>query len=104
MRKNFTSILVLVSVLLVPSISAFAGCYVQDGTFYADGRLTMTRFVIAMGEGDKNKALQMVDDGRIKSCSQASCVVIKRTDEGLVNVHIVGIGKAWIYEKFLHCY
>lgn len=102
MRKTFAWMLVLM--LLVPASVTFAGCYVQDGTFYADGKLTMTRFIIAMGQGDQNKAYQMVDDGRIKSCTKASCAVIKRTDDGLVNVNILGIGKVWIWQTFLHCY
>lgn len=100
MKKFFALMLVL---LLAPAAMASAGCFVEDGTFYADGKLTMTRFAIAMGQGDRAKALQMVDDGRIKSCSSASCRVIRRTDEGLVQVNIMGIGKAWIWHSFLHC-
>ena len=82
---------------------AMAGCWVDDGTFYSTSRLHMTRFAIAMDQGDKVKALQMVDDGRIKSCSKASCTVLERTDAGLVKVNVLGIGTVWIWHTFLHC-
>jgi len=82
--------------------AALAGCYVEDGTFYAEKKLDMTAFAIYMDEGKKANAMRMVDDGRIKSCSRASAIVIKR-DGPLVNVQIIGIGKVWIYNTFLHC-
>jgi hypothetical protein len=62
----------------------------------------MIAFAVAMDQNERAKALQMVDDGRIKSCSQASCIVIERAD-GVVHVNIMGIGRVWIYETFLHC-
>ena len=84
------------------SNSAFAGCRVEDGTFYAKGKHDMTAFAIYMDSGKKADALRMVDDGRIKSCTQASAIVIER-DDLFVNVQIIGIGNVWIYKTFLQC-
>ena len=96
-----TCLLSLIAFVFVTNSDA--GCMVDDGTFYSESKMAMTRFAIAMDQGDRAKALEMVDDGRIKSCSQASCRVIKRTNEGLVNVDIMGIGKVWIWNTFLFC-
>jgi len=83
------------------SANAFSGCFVQDGTFYAKGKSQMTAFAMYMDQKNP-RAFDMVDDGRIKSCTRASAVVIKR-DNKIVNVNISGIGKVWVYETFLHC-
>nr|VFK30680.1 MAG: hypothetical protein BECKMB1821G_GA0114241_106914 [Candidatus Kentron sp. MB]VFK34249.1 MAG: hypothetical protein BECKMB1821I_GA0114274_106613 [Candidatus Kentron sp. MB]VFK76612.1 MAG: hypothetical protein BECKMB1821H_GA0114242_106515 [Candidatus Kentron sp. MB] len=83
------------------SVQALAACFVQDGTFYAKEKSHMTAFAIYMDKRNP-RAFDMVDDGRIKSCTRASAVVIEREDP-LVHVHIMGIGKGWIYETYLHC-
>ena len=75
MRKTLALMLIL---LLVPAVVTFAGRYVEDGTFYASGKLAMTRFAIAVNQGDRAKAFEMVNDGRIKSCSRASSVPADR--------------------------
>jgi hypothetical protein len=102
-----TLFLILTMVVLFSVSTAYAECYVEDGTFYSNSKLSMSAFVMYMdrdGEhANLDKALQMVDDGRIKSCTKASCSVIERTKEGLVNVNILGIGTVWIHERFLHC-
>ena len=79
-----------------------SGCWVEDGTFYAKNKLDMTAFAIYMDQRKKADALRMVDDGRIKSCTQASAIVLERADP-LVFVQIIGIGKVWIYQTYLHC-
>ncbi len=79
------------------------GCWVEDGTFYAKKKLDMTAFAIYMDQRKKlADALRMVDDGRIKSCTQASAIVLERYDP-LVFVQILGIGNVWIYQTYLHC-
>jgi hypothetical protein len=98
--KRFFITLLLASSLF--SSWAYAGCWVEDGTFYAQKKLDMTAFAIYMDEGKKADALRMVDDGRIKTCSQASAIVLRR-DGPLVYAQIIGIGKVWIYKTFLHC-
>lgn len=62
----------------------------------------MTTFAIYMDQDKKADALRMVDDGRIKACSQATAFVLER-DGPLVHANIMGIGKVWIYETFIHC-
>ena len=98
--KQFFFMLFLASAFF--SNSASAGCRVEDGTFYAKEKRDMSAFAIYMDSGKKADALRMVDDGRIKSCTQASAIVIER-DDPLVNVQIIGIGNVWIYKTFLHC-
>ena len=81
---------------------ASAGCRVENGTFYAKEKNHITAFAIYMDSGKKADALRMVDDGRIKSSTQATAIVIER-DGPLVNAQIIGIGNVWIYNTFLHC-
>jgi hypothetical protein len=98
--------LLLVAILLAFCKPAFAGCMVEDGTFYSKSKSSMTSFVIYMGRkgpGDLESVTQMVNDGRVKSSTQASASVIERFDSGLVHVNIMGIGKVWIYDAYLHC-
>ena len=103
MKKFKFIILTLTLNVLLFVNAAFAGCWVEDGTFYSNSKSDMIRFVIAMQEGEKQKALKMVDEGRINSCSQASAFVLERDKTGVVNVNILGIGKVWIFHTFLHC-
>lgn len=102
MKLSFFLAAVLSVFLMVNS--AFAGCYVENPTFYSKDKYSIMTFGMAMDQGNQKKALSMVDDGRVKACSKASCVVIERLDNGFVHVNIAGIGKAWIYKTFLHCY
>lgn len=95
--------LFILTAYLFTSGTCLASCYVEDPTFYSKDKHSIMTFAMAMEQGKKNKALSMVDDGRIKSCSRASCSVIERLDNGFVHVYIAGIGKAWIYHTFLHC-
>lgn len=99
--RKYLILLLLLSGLFF-SNSAFAGCRVENGTFYAKEKSHMTAFAIYMDSGKKADALRMVDDGRIKSSTQATAIVIER-DGPLVNAQIIGIGKVWIYNTFLHC-
>jgi len=95
----------LISLFLLSSIfsnMAYAGCRVQDGTFYSKSKSSMTAFAIFMDQGKKSDALRMIDDGRIKSTTQATAIVLKREDP-LVHTQIIGIGKVWIYNTFLYC-
>lgn len=55
-----------------------------------------------MDQGKKADAFRMVNDGRIKSSTRASAIVIKRYNP-IVYTNIIGVGKVWIYETFLHC-
>ena len=84
MRAKRTLLIALLSVLPVLAFSVlffieptFAGCYIEDGTYYSNSKYDMITFAIAMDQGDKQKALQMVNEGRIGSCSQASAIVLK---------------------------
>jgi len=95
----------LIALFLMSSIFSnliYAGCKVQNGTFYSENKLDITAFAIYMDEGKKADALRMIDDGRIKSTTQATAIVLKRKDP-IVHVQIVGIGKVWIYKTFLYC-
>ena len=95
----------LVSLLLLCSVfsnTVYAGCRVQDGTFYSDSKSSMTAFAIFMDQGKKSDALRMIDDGRIKSTTQATAIVLKREDP-LIHTQIIGIGRVWIYKTFLYC-
>jgi hypothetical protein len=103
MNKLF-GIVVLVIILLPQSV--VAGCWVDDETFFSKSRMNMTAFTIYMGRkesGDLDRALAMIDNGRVAVCSRASCTVIERRKDGMVHVNILGIGKVWIYEGFLNC-
>jgi hypothetical protein len=103
MNKLF-GVVVLIIILLPQSV--MAGCWVDDNTFFSKDRLAMTAFTIYLdrkGPGDIDRALAMVDEGRVAACSMASCTVIERRKEGMVHVNILGIGKVWIYEGFLNC-
>ena len=102
MKKVTLSLIMFSFSVLFFIQTTFAGCYVEDGTYYSNSKYDMITFAIAMDQGNRQKALQMVDEGRIGSCSQASAIVLKR-EKGVVNVNISGIGEVWIYETFLHC-
>ena len=103
-KRLVFKVLLVISLCLLPIIqsTAFAGCWVEDGTFYSSSKYDMATFVMAMDQGNKAKALKMVDERRIRSSTQASCVVLKREDP-LIKVKILGIGQVWIYKTFLHC-
>jgi hypothetical protein len=98
--------LIILAVLVTIAGNAFAGCYVDDPTFYSKDKTWMTAFVTYMDPDSPNrskeKALRMIDDGRIKTCTRADALVIER-DNGLVYLYIHGIGKVWIYENFVKC-
>lgn len=81
---------------------AHAGCFVEDGTFYSTSKSDISRFAIAMDNGNKDLALEMVDQGRIGSCGESSCSIVDK-DGALVKVKISGVGTVWIYYTFLHC-
>ena len=103
MKRLSIGIMILPLFVLMMFIKpAFAGCWVEDGTFYSKSKYDMITFAIAMDQGKKQKALQMVNEGRIHSCSQASCIVLER-EKGVVKVNILGVGPVWIYKTFLNC-
>lgn len=103
MKKLRFIILILTLNVLLLGNAAFAGCWVEDGTFYSNSKSDMITFIIAMQEGEKQKVLKMLDEGLVKSCSQASAFVLERDETGLVNVNIPGIGEVWIWHTYLHC-
>jgi hypothetical protein len=105
MKQAVTTRMFLMVLILLGSLFqgwASAGCWVEDGTFYAKKKLDITAFAIYMDQRKKDDALRMVNDGRIKSCTQASAIVLER-DDPVVYVQIMGIGKVWVYETQLHC-
>jgi hypothetical protein len=57
-----------VSTLILLETST-AGCWVVDETYYPKSKYDLIMFIIATREGDKQKAQEMVDQGRILSCS-----------------------------------
>jgi len=102
MKRLVFGVLILLLGVFTFVNASFAGCWVEDGTFYSKSKYDMMTFAMAMEQGNKQKALEMVDQGRIHSCSSASAIVLER-EKGFVKVHISGIGKVWIYETFLKC-
>ena len=90
------------AVVQVLSHLALNCCFALNvcSVFYAKKKLDMTAFAIYMDQGKQADALRMVDDGRIRSSSRASAVVVER-DGPLVHAQILGIGKVWIYKTFL---
>lgn len=106
MKRLFLVFLFSIIMVIFLWGTSIAGCWVDDGTFYAKKKNWMVAFAMyADRDGEfasKKKALQMINDGRISSCTRATCFVIKR-DGGVVNVQILGIGKVWIYKTFLNC-
>ena len=104
MKTFVLCVVFAISLCFLPTMqtTAFAGCWVEDGTFYSSSKYDMTTFAIAMYQGNRAKALQMVDERRIHTSTQASSVVLIR-ESPLVYLNIMGIGKVWIYETFLQC-
>ena len=82
--------------------SSTAGCRVVDGTRYSKSKYDMIMFIIATRGGDKQKAQEMVNQGRILTCNAASASVLQR-DEDFVNVNLPEIGKVWIFRTDLRC-
>lgn len=59
---------------------AHAGCRVQDGAFYSKSTSSMTVFAIYMDQGKQSDSLRKIDDGCIRSITQATAIVLKRED------------------------
>ena len=97
----FVTLLFLVSPFISVKTSS-AGCRVVDGTHYSKSKYDIIMFIIAKRGGDKQKAQEMVDQGRILSCNAGSASVLRR-DEDFVNVSLPEIGEVWIFRTSLRC-
>jgi hypothetical protein len=100
--KKATFVLILVLIFAAAS-GAYARCWVEGGTFYAASKTAMSEFVNAMQAGDQKRSQQMIDAGLVKSCPESSCLIIERTDEGIMLVNISDIGQVWTYKTYVHC-
>jgi hypothetical protein len=100
--KKVTFVLILV-LIFAAAPGAYARCWVEGGTFYSASKTTMTEFIGAMQAGDQKKSQQMINEGLIKSCPEASCLILDRTEEGIMLVNISGIGQVWTYKTYVHC-
>lgn len=96
-------VILVISLLLAFSGVSFADCWVEDETYYSENKTDMIPYAIAMDEGKKEKALEIVDGNQISSSSKAACTVLAR-EGSIIKVDVLDLGKVWVYRTSVHCH
>ena len=97
-----TGILIVIPFFLAFTGVSLADCWVEDGTYYSKNKTDLIPYAIAMDEGNKEKAIQIVDEKEISSSNKAACTVLAR-EGSIVKVDVLDLGKVWVYRTSVHC-